>query len=222
MEEENNMRLKELELEIELEKLKQEKNVKLSSDELNELYGALAKAQGEIKHAVFNKSGGQHKNKYADLPNVITAIKEAFAKNGLCYVQRVCAHNTTGILFTRIGHISGQWIESRMQIPYLPKNFEPKNLIELSQKMQQLGGAITYARRYALSAMVGISHEEDTDLQDTVSPKQYKELLEMIGNDEDLLKKTLSIIKLSDLADLPSDKFEGCLTWIQQQKGKQS
>ena len=208
--EENNMRLKELELEIELEKLKITQATKTSSDELNELFGALSKAQGEFSAAPLNKSNPYYKSKYADLSALIGVSKDALCKNGLCVIQNLVEKNDSSYLCTRLGHASGQWIESLIKIqPQKPD-------------VQSLGSYLTYVRRYSYASILGLFAGEDDDGEGAVArcitKEQLSEILKEVGSDKDLLKKALKLVKLADFADLQPERFEGCLTWIKKQK----
>lgn len=115
----------------------------------NELYKALSAAQGEIENASKNKQNPHFKSKYADLAECINATKEALAKNNLCVIQLINQSEKGPVLETILGHSSGQSISS----------ITP--LIFSKNDMQGMGSAITYARRYALSAILGLSQEDD-------------------------------------------------------------
>lgn len=122
---------------------------------------ALAKAQGEIRGALKDSevdmqlkrkdgSEGQRiKLRYADLASVWDACREPLAKNGLSIVQLPSTDGPWVRLTTLLLHESGEWISNDLDLQ--AENGSP----------QKLGSAITYARRYALSAMVGIAPEED-------------------------------------------------------------
>lgn len=130
---------------------------------LNELLSALAKAQGQISHAKKDKKNPFFKSSYADLSSVWEACREPLASNGLSVIQTVEGNRTDMFLVTWLGHSSGQWIKSKL--PMLLQKFDP----------QSQGSAITYARRYALSAMVGICADEDDDGEKAMvrKPKAY-------------------------------------------------
>lgn len=117
--------------------------------ERNELYKALSAAQGEIENASKNKQNPHFKSKYADLAECINATKEALAKNNLCVIQLINQSEKGVVVETTLGHSSGQSISS----------ITP--LIFSKNDMQGMGSAITYARRYAFSAIVGLSQEDD-------------------------------------------------------------
>lgn len=121
------------------------------SEQINELTTAMTKAQAHIKGAVKNKKNPHLRSKYADISSVIEAAREALANNGLAIFQGTDIIEGKTVLRTTLSHVSGQWMSSLTPL-IIPKN-----------DMQSLGTAITYARRYSYSAMVGIVTEEDDD-----------------------------------------------------------
>jgi hypothetical protein len=121
------------------------------SEQINELVGALAKAQGEIMPAIKDSKNPFFKSSYADLSSVWNACKEPLSKNGLAVMQTMDHKENQLMLITTLAHASGQWVRS-----FLPVVTEKNNA-------QGIGAAITYMRRYALSAMVGITCDEDDD-----------------------------------------------------------
>lgn len=120
---------------------------------LKELATALAKAQTEIKSAIKDAPGqvGNQKYKYADLTCVWDACRVALTKNGLSIVQRTDFAEGEMWLETMLLHASGESIVGRY--PLRPQQQTP----------QGMGSAMTYARRYALAAMVGVVADEDDD-----------------------------------------------------------
>lgn len=119
------------------------------SENLNELFSALSKAQGKIQPACKDKSNPYFKSKYADLSSVWEACRDPLSENGLSVVQFPQNKEEGLFLISILGHSSGQWMKSEIQIP-LAKN-DP----------QSIGSAITYFRRYSLSALVGVAPEDD-------------------------------------------------------------
>ena len=117
------------------------------SEQINELAAALAKAKtsfGEIKKTAENPF---YHSKYAPLDGVIAATDAALSANGLAVTQLPENEGLTTLLL----HTSGQYISSLY--PIRPVKDDP----------QGLGSAITYARRYALSAILGVASEPDDD-----------------------------------------------------------
>lgn len=116
-----------------------------------DLYSALAKAQGQIRGALKDSTNPHFKSSYADLASVWEACRRALSDNGLCIIQQpVAAPAGFVALETTLGHSSGESVTSRFSMPVAQAN-----------NAQAIGSALTYARRYALSAFVGIAPEDD-------------------------------------------------------------
>lgn len=124
------------------------------SENLQELIIALATAQGEMQAAKFNKKNPHYGSRYADFTSCMDACREPLSKNGLAVMQFTETLNERLFLTTLLAHKSGQYIKARY----------PINLIK--QDSQAIGSAMTYAKRYSLSAMLGIVSEEDEGLDD--------------------------------------------------------
>ena len=121
------------------------------SDSIAGLAAALAKAQGQMKGAVKDSANPFFKSKYADLASVVEAIRSAFSANGLSYIQTVEPSDKEEVrVETTLLHASGEWISCG----YL-------SLPVSKADAQGFGSALTYARRYSLSAAVGVAPEDD-------------------------------------------------------------
>ena len=119
-----------------------------TSEQINELLTALAKAQGEMVNAPMDGKNPHFSSKYATLANIRDATMPHLSKNGLS-VHQVTQMNGNGMLLvTRLGHSSGQWITSEYPVP-------------VSDRPHVMGSAITYARRYSWAALTGIAAEDD-------------------------------------------------------------
>ena len=122
------------------------------SETVGKLAEALAKAQGIMKPAKMNKVNPFFKSKYADLESVWDSIREPFSKNGLSVIQTTdVLESGTLIVNTTLLHMSGEWISSSLTLS--PTQNTP----------QGVGSALTYARRYTLSAIAGVCSDEDDD-----------------------------------------------------------
>lgn len=111
---------------------------------------ALSKAQAELKGAVKDSANQFFKSKYADLESCWEACKEALSKNELSVSQVMGFIPEAGpTLTTTLMHSSGEWIEGTQ--PLCAKGVTP----------QDLGSAISYARRYGLAAIVGVVQVDD-------------------------------------------------------------
>jgi hypothetical protein len=121
------------------------------SPTLGKLAEALAKAQGAIRGATKDTVNGHFKNKYADLASTWAACREPLSANGLAVLQRVSSSGNAVIITTQLIHSSGEWVRDRLAIPVA------------QQTAQGYGSAITYGRRYALAALVGIAPDDGED-----------------------------------------------------------
>ncbi len=120
------------------------------SESIKNLSVALCKAQGMLEHAKKGVENTFFKSKYADLASVIDAAKYPLSNNGLSVSQIVDTDENSNItLETILMHESGEWICGRY--PIRPVKTDP----------QSMGSAITYARRYAFSAITGIAADDD-------------------------------------------------------------
>ena len=120
------------------------------SEQINELAAALAKAQGQMAGAKKDSDNPFFKSKYADLASVVEAIRGPFAEHGLSYIQAPIPTEGDWVqVETILLHASGQWITSIVDVPVSKGD------------AQGYGSALTYARRYGLSAIAGVAPEDD-------------------------------------------------------------
>jgi len=140
------------------------------SETIGELSTALSKAESEfpqIKRSQkvnFATAGGTRiKYSYAPLSEIFDAIRKPLAENGLAISQPMTIIDGKLIVETVLSHSSGEWISGQI-------------LIE-SQKLdpQSIGSALTYARRYSLSALLGIASEEDDDAEGAMDRKKSED-----------------------------------------------
>jgi hypothetical protein len=119
----------------------------------------LAKAQGGFTFAAktseaptFEKGGNRAgRRTYADLAAVLDAVRKGLAENELAIIQTPFSRQDGGVLLrTTLAHSSGEWIASEISFP-----------VDRMGAIQGWGSALTYARRYALAAMVGIAQDDD-------------------------------------------------------------
>lgn len=199
---------------------------KTESEELGELFAALAKAQLEMEVAKTDNANPFFKSKYADLTSVVKASRPYLAKNGIAIIQRVLpADGSHGFLFTRLCHATGQWIESCMEIN------PPKHDI------QSVGSYITYLRRYCYAAIAGVvSAEEDDDGEavmqhprkaqvvgsnatagpSKITKAQLEVLAQELEGHEEILESLLKGFGISKLADMESKHYTKCIERIRE------
>ena len=121
-----------------------------TSDAINEIATALAKAQSAMGRARKDAENPHFRSKYADLDACWDACQEPLTSNGIAVIQANKPTENGVTIETRLIHSSGQWIQDEGL-------FVPASKIDA----QGFGSAETYCRRYALCAMVGIAPDDD-------------------------------------------------------------
>jgi hypothetical protein len=122
------------------------------SESVADIAAALSKFQGETNNAFKAKQG--HGYNYADLAAILEQSRPLLASNGLSVVQMPFDAPSGFIgIETCILHVSGQFIEQGYSMP-VPDN-------KRNSMAQNFGSAITYARRYALAAALGIAQTDE-------------------------------------------------------------
>ena len=122
------------------------------SESIANLTLALAKAQQRIKGAIKDRTNPAFKgSQYADLDSVWSACREPLAMAELAVFQPVETEADRVQVTTILAHSSGEWLSSTL------------TLTAMQATPQGIGSAITYGRRYGLSAMVGVAPTDDDD-----------------------------------------------------------
>ncbi|EKD41054.1 MAG: hypothetical protein ACD_74C00069G0015 [uncultured bacterium] len=124
------------------------------SPEIEQLAGALAKAQGAFKNAKKDGNNSHLNSNYAGLSSVMDCVRLPLSENGIAIMQPVSMISTGEQgLITMLVHESGQWVKAILPIPKL----ELKGLNDL----QAFGYALSYLRRYMLQSIVGLASEDN-------------------------------------------------------------
>ena len=177
------------------------------SEEIKELAIALSKFQGEVENPKNIAENPFFRSKYAPLETVLNTVRPILSKHGLSIIQIPSSEGQNVTITTTLIHSSGEWIES----------------VPLSLKMDKVtaqgaGSAITYARRYAVSAILGISSEDDDD-GNNAEPKKVPgrprqqapvkigkdkadTLISLVKEKEKDMKVILDFYKVKDINDL--------------------
>lgn len=122
------------------------------SDSIKNFADAMCKFQGEVKNPPKSANNPFFKSKYTPLDVLIDQAKPLLEKNGLSYIQSCSGDGSNIVVVTLLMHSSGEWVES-----------DPLTLKADKATAQGAGSAITYARRYALAANLGLASDEDDD-----------------------------------------------------------
>lgn len=123
------------------------------SETIIKLSKALVETQKELKQPLKDAKNPFFKSEYVPLENVAEAITQTATKYGLAFSQYATTTETGNVsVGTIVFHESGEYIE------FPPLILKPENT-----KPQSIGSAITYAKRYSLSAVFGITSDKDDD-----------------------------------------------------------
>lgn len=187
----------------------------LESKELDKIFTSLAKSQLEMEIAKTQNTNPYFKSKYAALSSIVKASRPFLAKNGMCVIQRTFKTEGGVFLQTRLGHTSGQWMASNIEVR------PPKNDI------QSLGSYLTYLRRYQYASLVGVvTGDEDDDGEaamvssraeiapSTITKEQLQVLSSELSSCPEILDSLFKGFKIAKLASLPSHHYEKCLERI--------
>lgn len=180
-----------------------------TSETIIEINKALVGFHNDIKQPLKDKANPFFKSKYVPLENIAEVIDEVAPKHGLAYLQEAFTTDTgqTGVV-TRLVHESGEFYETEPLILNADKN-----------NAQGQGSVITYARRYQLASIFGITSDEDDDgNKASENAPSYKQriddayaAIQKVGKMnktqvDQLIKSELNIQSLSKIDD--SDRFQ--------------
>ena len=138
-----------------------------SSESIGAIAAALAKAQGELTNpeksliatirSPFPREGDRT-FRYASLASGLDIVRKSLGQHEIATVQTTAIDQDSGQirLTTLLAHASGEWISSDWPVCPASETATP----------HRMGAALTYARRYALFALVGIAGEDDLDAPD--------------------------------------------------------
>ena len=146
------------------------------TEQTNDLTSALVAFQQAFDKVSLKKDAkNPHlKNQYLSLDNIINTVRPLLADAGLTIVQDLAGEYLTTVIY----HTSGQFRGSAMP-------FSPMAGNKGTNALQELGGGITYAKRYALSAALCISVDSDDDGQSAkIQPKQLQKK-KVVGSTEE-------------------------------------
>ena len=157
------------------------------SPTLGALALALSRAQGEMHSAKRESENPTYHKGYADLASCWDACRKPLADNRLAVIQTIQTDLSGDIhlVSTLIHGDSGEWMRS------------DQSITACAQDPQSVGSAVTYARRYALCAMVGIASEDD----DAETAMGRKNQSGNFAGKEQQGKSTISTVKYSATAN---------------------
>ncbi len=178
------------------------------SDEIDKLAASLAKFQSKVKNPANTANNPFYKSKYAPLQDILNGVRPLLAENGLSVIQVPGGDGEHITVSTILLHSSGQYIET-----------EPVTLKVDKVTPQGAGSAVTYGRRYALSAVLGIASEDDDDgnahekgKPDVTPPKQKPTPKKQVKADKAPVEPEQEIIPDEGGSADPAEKGEKTAT----------
>ena len=196
------------------------------SENKSTIFTALVAAQGEMTNPKTNTDNSFFNSKYADLTECWKACSEALKNNDLAVIQTVVEDR----LVTRLIHASGQDLKDG-GVPLL-------GYTNSKNPAQALGASITYARRYGLCAMLGLSPDKDDDdgnklvadtdtkKQENITDQQVAQLkklaVEVKDWDRFMADHVSSVLgrKIDDFKELSSEEYDKLKAKFQTRKLK--
>lgn len=168
-----------------------------ASPTVGKIFSALAKAQAAISNPAKNKINPRFGSTYSTLDEGLNVVREALTSVEICVIQTTYMQDNLLMLETKLGHSSGEWISSHY--PVIGAPFKPQDGL----------ASMTYARRAALFAIVGIAGEDDDgnaankagNIPDT-TPKQSEPEIDENQQAELFADMTLDLGKCETLLDL--------------------
>jgi len=178
----------------------------IMSEHIGELATALSKAQSVIEHVMRTRQAYGYK--YAELCDCLQAVKKPLCDNGFAVSQPITTNDNGDkhFLETVLLHGSDQWIRSKLCVEQV--------VLKQCNSLQQLGAGITFTRRYALCALVGLAQEDDDAASIPKSGKEDKsnpainsrvEINELIGLCN---KHNIDIKEFARVNNIDSSKIE--------------
>ena len=177
------------------------------SDSIAGLAKAMAKAQATLEGASKDRTNPHFKAAYATLSSVVDAVKSATANTGLSYTQVIHDKESAACVETIIMHESGEFLCCG-----------PMSVPVSKHDAQGFGSALTYARRYSLSAAFGVAPEDDDGnaaaktapekKNGTLRPATFQQWNALSDGDKERLKTSRSIVENSLKVGADIDAWE--------------
>jgi hypothetical protein len=125
-------------------------------ENIGQLIAALAKAQAKFDTPIKNKVAkvrsekGSYEYRYSDLADLIAAVRAPLSENELAFSHCLVPNERGTVVCTILAHSSGEMLKSEYLVPQF-------------QRQQEFGSALTYAKRYCLSSLLGVAADDDDD-----------------------------------------------------------
>lgn len=204
-----------------------------TSESIKQLAQSLIKVQGEIKGMRPDASNPFFKSSYITLDGMLEYVRPILTKNGIIALQNVSSCGEYAEVITRLLHVSGEYMETD-SLKIKPTKNDP----------QQHGSAITYAKRYQLGALLGISTEVDDDGNkathsdgkkskqaqgqvagqignEKITRDQVKRMYEISGEDSNLCQRVIQKYGYQKSTEVLKKDYEKICTEIENERTRQ-
>lgn len=189
------------------------------SDTVGELAKAWVRVQSEAEDPIKNRKS--HNGNYADLGQTLVIARPLLSKHGLALIQHPGKASPGKVLIESllIHSDSGEWVLMEYEMNDLSEG-EKRNV----NAAQATGLVITYARRYALTTLMLVSAQEDTDANISnpkrkVAPNEVSSLLKACNNNKEKVEGIVKWAEVSNINELTLDKYLEALEIIKKQNG---
>ncbi len=189
------------------------------SETIGEISEAIVNAQRDYKSIPKTKTAGKPGGKqwtYADLTDVLDAMLPILSNHGLAFTQREQTYEGKIYLVTMLSHKkTGEWIGS----------FKPLNPVDTSD--QAYGSCMSYQRRYAAYAILGIHpSDEDDDGESAkdaqlITDKQLSYINFLLKDREYLRKEICDRLRVVSIESMSSKSASDVIKWIEKKTGKE-
>ena len=175
------------------------------SDSIKNIAAALAEFQADVKDPARNGENPHFRSKYVQLDGLLAAVRPLLAKHGLSVIQSTGGNGQDIAVTTMLMHKSGEWIETDA-LMIKPAKSDPQGCMS----------AITYSRRYSLSAALGVAWDDDDDGNAASAPPKSNAKATTVRKTTkadlaDMLKSEMARLHISkeDLQTISAMKFGG-------------
>ena len=199
------------------EEIQQVNSDQTMSATIGELVAAVSIMQSDLEGAKKDSTNPFFKSNYADLTSVWAVIRPHLKKNRLAVFQTTNDDGEFVNVITTLAHDSGEWIRGSLKMK--PVKNDP----------QGIGSALTYARRYALAAMCGVSQEDDdansasgktSTVNVKLSESEIKEIEKGLTETGSDVTKFCQAFKVNSIEDLPQSHLDSARSAIAKKKAQ--
>lgn len=190
-----------------------------SSDMVNELAGALAKARLGFEEIGANRKG--YEKNWADLPYVLSKVHKGLSANGLAFVQYTTVEDDDStMLVTKLMHSSGQWICSRLRVILGETDKENDRTLQINKRMQALAllgiwpfedqlddNGDGQMEKKIVEGMFEVHEKSSKKSKEVLTKEQYEQVLHELEGWPSIAKGIMQRYDITTLKDMPKDNF---------------